>query len=140
MNGLAIARERVEQASDLGGILDAAYGAFMTLLDVVRDRQDRDGPLFAAFVIAGVSVAGGRFAVASAPSLSVSARIEPVVGVCDAGGSAEETSAAVADLCHVLASRLDEAALIANDVEDRRACHEASRHARAMYARFGGAP
>lgn len=140
MKSLAFARERMEQATDLGGVLDASYGVFMTLLDVVKEQQDRGGPLFAAFVIAGVSVAGGRFAIGEAPSLSASALMNPALGVSDAAGSAEEMAAAIADLCRVVASRLDEVALIADDVRDRRACQDASRHARALCARLGGAP
>ncbi len=136
MNSLTFARERMEHATGLGSVLDASYGAFMALLDVVKEQQDRGGPLFAVFVIAGVAVAGGRFAIAEAPSL----RISPAVGGCDPSGSAEETAAAVADLCRVVAGRLDEVAPIADDVRDRRACQDASRHARALCARLGGAP
>lgn len=137
MNSLEMARERVEQASDLAAALDASYGAFMTLLDVVREQQDRGGPLFAAFVAAGVSVAGGRFAIAEAPSLVVSARITPAGRV---PGSAEDIADAVAGLCRVVARRLDDVAVTARDVRDRRACQEASRHAHALWARLGGAP
>jgi len=139
MNNFAIARERLEQNTDICGVLNASYGAFMTLLDVVKEQQDRGGPLFAAFVIAGVSVASGRFAIAEAPSLSVSARMEPTQRARDGGGSAEDAAAAIADLCRVMIRRLDDVALIA-DVRDRRACREASRHARALCARLGGAP
>lgn len=138
MNSLEMARERVERASDLVGVLDASYGAFMTLLDVVKEQQDRGGPLFAAFVIAGVSVAGGRFAIAAAPSLPASARTAPVTGAVGSPGSAAAAAAAVADLCQVIVRRLDDVALSAQDVQDRWACHEASRHARALCARLGG--
>jgi hypothetical protein len=140
MNDFAIARARLDQATDIGGVLNASYGAFMTLLDAVKEQQDRGGPLFAAFVMAGVSVAGGRFAIAEAPSLSTSARMEPTTRSCDVGGPAEDTAAAIADLCWVMIRRLDDVALIADDVRDRRACRDASRHARALRACLGGAP
>jgi len=140
MSSLEMARERVERASDLAGVLDASYFAFMTLLDVVKEQQDRGGPLFPAFVAAGVSVACGRFAIAEAPSLAVSAHMNAAIGGDDAASSAEKTAADIADLCRVIAHRLDDAAPTARDVRDRRACQEASRHAHALCARLGGAP
>lgn len=140
MDILETARERVEQAADLEDVLNASYRAFMVLLDVVREKQDRGGPLFAAFVAAGVSVAGGRFALAAAPSLTATARIAPAAGPAHAASSAEETTAAIAALCRVVVRRLDDVALIARDIRDRQACQEGSRHARDLFARLGGAP
>lgn len=140
MNSLEMARERVERASSLVDVLGASYGAFMAMLDVVKEQQDRGGPLFAAFVIAGVSVAGGRFAIAAAPSLAASARMDPVIGSVASARSAEEAAAAVSDLCQVIARRLDDVAPSAQGTQDRWACQEASRHARALCARLGRVP
>ena len=63
------AQQRLQQASDLAAILDAAYEAFDGMLSVIHLVQDPASGLFAAFVMAAASAANGRTALALAPSL-----------------------------------------------------------------------
>jgi hypothetical protein len=140
MNSLETARVRVEHASDLTSVLSACHAAFMTLLDVIQDQQDRGGPLFAAFVMAGVPAASGRFAVTAAPSLRTPLTSEAPTRATAPAGSAEEIAVGVARLSLLIAYRLYEAALAAQGAEDRRACRDAARHALDLHARFSGTP
>ena len=69
MDGIAALRIRVVRATNLPGILDAAYDAFEGMLLVIHSQEDRAGGGFAAFVMSAASAANGRDAVAAAPSL-----------------------------------------------------------------------
>jgi hypothetical protein len=142
MDRIAGARARLEEADDLSSILDAAYEAFEDMLTVIEDHQDPDEGAFVAFVMAQVPAAGGRDAIAGAPSLPpapVARRV--VLGADPAPGvSAVEAAAAVARLSLLLVSRLDAAAGLSGDVADRTACSLAARHAASVGSLLGGAP
>ncbi len=143
MDQLAVTRARLEQASGLPAILDAAYDAFEDLLSAVEDQQDPDGGGFAAFVMSGAAAANGRDAVAGAPSL-------PLTGPGDAARpksralplevTAVEAVAVLARFSHLLASRLADARVLAVDIGDRAACADASRYAAEVCSLLGGAP
>ena len=130
MNDIAAVRARLEQASDLPGILDAAYDAFEGMLPVIHGQEDRAGGGFAAFVMSAAAAADGRDAVASAPAIG-----DPATGVTE-----EEAAAVLAGLSQLLASRLADAATWAADAADRAACAVAARHAGAIWSLLAGAP
>ena len=69
MDQIESARARLEQATGLPAVLDAAYDAFEEMLSALEDQQDRGGGAFAAFVMSGAAAANGRDALAAAPSL-----------------------------------------------------------------------
>src|SRR5450755_34651 len=100
MNDIAAVRAQLEQASDLPGILDAAYDAFEGMLPVIHGQEDRAGGGFAAFVMSAASAANGRDAVASAPSLPPAApsRTPPPIGGPVTGVTEEEAAAVLAGL------------------------------------------
>lgn len=129
--------ERIERASHVPDILDASYWAFTTMLDLIHKQQDRGGPMFAAFVMAGVPASSGRLALLAAPSLPASTRLMPPASTGAFLGSPEQTADAVAWLSLNLAHRLDDVAATADNAEDRNACVEAARHAWALHARLG---
>ena len=69
MTGIDAVQQRLQQTSDLAGVLDAAYEAFEGMLSVIHPVQDPGSGLFAALVMAAASAANGRNALALAPSL-----------------------------------------------------------------------
>jgi hypothetical protein len=142
MNDIATVRAQLEQASDLPGILDAAYEAFEAMLPVIWGQAERVGGGFAAFVMAGASAANGRDAIASAPSLPPAApgSTPQAAGEQPADVTEEEAAAVLAGLSELLASRLSDAASWAADAADRAACADAARHARAVWSLLAGAP
>ena len=142
MNDIAAARTQLEQASDLAGILDAAYDAFEGMLPLIHGQEDRAGGGFAAFVMSAASAANGRDAVASAPSLPPAApgRPPPAIGAPVTSLTEEEAAAVLAGLSQLLASRLADAATWAADAADRVACAAAARHAGAIWSLLAGAP
>ena len=100
MTRIDAAQRRLQQASDLAEVLDAAYEAFEAMLSVIHGVQDPASGWFAAYVMAAASAANGRNAVALAPSLprrplpAVPAQQRPWPGerperVAEAGGRAE---------------------------------------------------
>ena len=137
MNCIDRARMRVEQAVGLAPLLDASYAAFLMLLPVIEGQQDPASPWFAPFVMAMSSAASGRFAVLDAPSLPAvaDARGVPIPRHLRAG----QTAAALIALSQVLATRLEAAAIAAEQAADRDACARAARHARALFTSLGGA-
>jgi hypothetical protein len=138
MNCLDLARARVEQATGLAGLLQAAYAAFLALLPVIESQQDPASPWFVPFVMAQAPAAGGRLALLGAPSLPPASR---ELGFPAAGQQpAEHAAAAAARLALALAARLDNAAAAAPGPRDRRACARAAGHARDLAAGLGGAP
>lgn len=138
MNSIEAARTRVEQAAGLPALLEASYAAFLTLIPVIERHQDPASRWFVPFVMAGPPAACGRFALLDAPSLPTSAL---AAGDTTAWpGPAGQTAAAVIRLAQALATRLDDAALVAGQAADRDACARAARHARDLCARLGGTP
>ena len=69
MTRIDAAQHRMQQASDLAAVLDAAYEAFEAMLSVLHPAQDPASDLFTALVMAAASAANGRNALALAPSL-----------------------------------------------------------------------
>jgi hypothetical protein len=128
---ITAAQHRVQQASDLPAVLDAAYEAFEAMLSAIDRVQDPGSRLFAALVMAAASAANGRNAVALAPSLPGRALLAvPAGGRPGPGGRPEDLAEAVAGLSHLVAGRLAQAAACAPDPGDRAACTQAARSAR----------
>ena len=142
MDDITAVRARLEQASDLPAILDAAYEAFEGMLPVIHGQEDRAGGGFAAFVMSAASAANGRDAVASAPSLPPAApgHSPLAVGAPVTGVTEEEAAAVLAGLSQLLARRLADAATWAADAADRAACAVAARHAGVIWSLLAGAP
>ena len=125
MNDIAAVRRRVQQASGLGGVLDAAYDAFESMLSVIRDHEDSADGMFIPFVMAATCAANGRDAVLFAPSLPPRRLHEPpAVGPHE--GSAEAAADAVAALSLLVASQLAEVAGSASE-HDRPSAPPAPR-------------
>ncbi len=135
MKNLDAASECIERAISLSDLLDASYNSFTLMLEVIEREQDRGGPLFAAFVMAGVPASSGRFALLTAPSFPASTRHTPPM-VAGEAESAEQAADAIARLSLILAHRLDDEAATAVNADDRTACAEAARHAWALHARL----
>jgi hypothetical protein len=132
MSSLFFVHERLQQASDLAAILDAANDAFESILSVLRAREDPDDPMFGAVVMAAASAADGRDAVLFAPSLPPH-RLHRA----DAEERHDAVGAAaglLASLSELLAARLDDAVSIAADPGDQAACQAGARWARDIHA------
>jgi hypothetical protein len=130
MNRINAAHRRLQQASDLPAVLDAAYEAFEGMLSVIYPAQDPASGWFAAYVMAAASAANGRNALALAPSLPR----RPLLAVPAEQGSGpgerpERLAETVAGLSHLVAGRLALAASGAPDTGDRDACGHAARNA-----------
>ena len=131
MTRIDAAYVRLQQASDLAAVLDAAYEAFEGMVSVIHPVQDPASSLFAAFVMAAASAANGRNALALAPSLpghplaAVPAEQRP-----PPGEPPERVAEVVAVLSHLVAERLGRAAASAPDSGDRAACRAAAESAR----------
>ena len=114
MTRIDAVQHRLQQASDLAAVLDAAYEAFEGMLSVIHPVQDPASGLFAALVMAAASAANGRNALALAPSLpghpllAVPAEQRPW-----SGEPPERVAEVVAGLSHLVAERLAQAAACA---------------------------
>ena len=73
MDTITAAGARLEHATGLPAILDAAYDAFEDMLPAIEAQQDPGSFAFTAFVMSGASAANGRDAIAAAPSLPAAA-------------------------------------------------------------------
>src|ERR1700678_2185757 len=110
------AQHRMQQASELAAVLDAAYEAFDGMLSVIHLVQDPASDLFTVLVIAAASAANGRNALALAPSLpghplhAVPAHEQP-----RPGERPERVAEVVAGLSDLVAGRLTQAAARAPD-------------------------
>jgi hypothetical protein len=142
MDRIESTRARIEQATGLPAILDAAYDAFEQLLTAITSQQDRGGGTFAAFVMSGTAAANGRDALAAAPSL-------PPVSSGDLASTAsastldlptQDAAAVLGGLSHVLSRRLTDASGHTADAGDRLACAQAARHAAEACLLLGGTP
>ncbi len=131
MTGIDVAQQRLQQAGDLAGILDAAYEAFEGMVSVIHRVQDPASGLFTALVMAAASAADGRNALALAPSLpghpllAVPAEQQP-----GSGEPPERVAEVVAGLSDLVAERLELAAASALEAGDRAACRHAPQSAR----------
>lgn len=142
MNRITAARERLDHASDLPAVLDAACEAFHAIIAVLRQHQEDAPEAFPAFVIAAGAAGNGRDWIASAPSLPPDdLRAAPA----DAGGLMPgqpwpHVALEVADLSHRLASRLTQFADQAADPDDQASCGHAAAYARRIHGLLAGAP
>ncbi len=141
MNQITAARIRIDDATDLPALLDAACAAFGTILAVLRHHQPRSGPAFPAFVLAAGAAASGRDQICRAASLPPAATPGPPVpapadspAVRDLAGVA----IALAGLGQALAESLSRAADTA-DSRDRNACLHAARYAARVHLLLAGA-
>jgi hypothetical protein len=134
------ARERLERASDLAAVLDAAYLAFEGMRLGFRACEDPATGLFAAFVMAAASAADGRDAVVFAPSLPPRRDYgAAMTGEGAPGGDgAERVADDAAGLSRLLVSCLARAAGSTADPGDRDACEQAARCARELCELLGG--
>jgi hypothetical protein len=128
---ITAAQHRVQQASDLAAVLDAAYEAFEVMLSAIDRVQDPGSGLFAALVMAAASAANGRNAVALAPSLPGRPLLAVPAGQRPRPGERpEQLAGVVARLSRLVAGRLAQAGACAPDPGDRAACTHAARSAR----------
>jgi hypothetical protein len=141
MNRINAAHRRLQQASDLAAVLDAAYEAFEGMLSVIHPAQDPASDWFAAYVMAAASAANGRNALALAPSLprhplfAVPAEVGP-----GPGERPERVAEVVAGLGELVAGCLASAAAGARDIGDRDACGYAARNALDICGLLSGRP
>jgi hypothetical protein len=138
MTRISAAQHRLQQASGLACVLDAAYESFEGMVSVIHPAEDPASGLFTALVMAAASAANGRNALALAPSfpghplLAVPAVQEP-----GPGEPPERVAEAVAGLSHLVAERLEQAAASAPDSGDRAACRHAAQSAREITGLLG---
>ncbi len=141
MTGIDAAQQRLQQTSDLAGVLDAAYEAFEGMMSVIHRVQDPGSGLFAALVMAAASAANGRNALALAPSLPGHPLLAgPAEQLPWPGGPPERVAEVVAGLSHLVAERLAQAADSAPDTGDRAACRHAAQSARDICGLLSGRP
>jgi hypothetical protein len=117
--------ERLQHATALTAVLDAAYDAFEQMLLAIRVHENPANGLFAAFVMTAASAADGRDAVAFAPSLPPRPDTQAPGDGGLAGESAEAIAESVAALSYLVAARLAQAGASASDPGDRAACADA---------------
>jgi hypothetical protein len=135
---ITAAQHRVQQASGLAAVLDAAYEAFEAMLSALEAVQDPASGLFAVFVMAAASAANGRNAVALAPSLPGYPLLAvPAGGRPWSGERPARLAGLVAGLSHLVAGRLAQAAACAPQSGDRAACAHAARCARDICGLLG---
>jgi len=139
MDTITAARARLEHATALPAILDAAYDAFEDMLPAIEAQQDPGSPAFTAFVMSGAPAANGRDAIAAAPSLPAVTHHVDTTARTLATVTAAQAAAALTGLSHVLVSRLNAAAGLSANPGDRAACASAARHAAAICSLLEGA-
>jgi hypothetical protein len=138
MNCIADAETRLGQATELAGVLDAAYDAFEIMLAVLRRHQEDDAGAFAAFVFAACSAADGRDWIAGAPALPPASSCEPAQGLLE-GASVTDVALAISALSGELATRLAVFGRGAADPDDRTCCEHAAAEAATIQSLLGGA-
>src|SRR5580693_10509114 len=98
MDTITAAGARLERATGLPAILDAAYDAFEDMLPAIEAQQDPGSAAFTAFVMSGASAANGRDAIAAAPSLPADAARGVTPARTPVAVTAQQVAAAVAGL------------------------------------------
>lgn len=130
MTSLTDTQRRVDQASGLAEVLDAAYDAFEDMLTAIYGYHDRGGPFYPALIMASAGAANGRDAVAFAPSLPPPSWPAQIATVPVPDPPAwQDLGASIASLSSLLSTRLRDVAAAAETAEDRRACLDAARYA-----------
>ena len=142
MDQIESALVRLEQATGLPAVLDAAYDAFEQMLSALEEQQDRGGGTFAAFVMSGTAAANGRNALAVAPSLppAPSGDLAAVTAGPSSGRAAEDAAAILAQLGQLLSTRLIDASDLSADPGDKLACAWAAHHAATICSLLGRTP
>jgi hypothetical protein len=142
MNQIESACVRLEQATALPAVLDAAYEAFEEMIWALEEEEDRGGGAFAAFVMSGTAAANGRDALAAAPSLPLapSGDLVAVTAGRSSGLATEDAAAILARLGQMLSSRLAAASDLSADAGDKVACAQAARHAATICSLLGRTP
>src|SRR6266851_4492558 len=106
MTLISRAKEQLQAAEGLPGILDAAHDAFEDMLTVIESWEDPSEGMFITYVTAGMIAANGRDAVLRAPSLPAH-RLNPGPGEEPHDlRPAEDDAQQLAALSMVLAGRL----------------------------------
>jgi hypothetical protein len=142
MDQIESARVRLEQATGLPAVLDAAYEAFEKMLWALEEQEDRGGGAFAASVMSATAAANGRDALAAAPSLPSTPSGDlaaPAAGRSSALAM-EDPVAVLAGLSQLVSSRLARASGLSADVGDKVACARAARHAASICSHLGATP
>jgi len=129
MTSMTDARRRVDEASGLAEVLDAAYDAFEDMLTAIYGYHDAGGPFYPALIMAAADAANGRDAVAFAASLPPSRQVQPAATTAADPVAWQDLGASIAALSSSLSARLREVAAAAKTAEDRRACLDAARYA-----------
>jgi hypothetical protein len=137
MTSIDRARDQLEMAESVPGILDAAGAAFEDMLTVIECWEDPAHRMFITYVTAGMIAANGRDAVLRAPSLPVH-RPSAAGEELSHGETAEDDARELAALSTVIAGRLSDIAGAATELRDRLACEQAARSARNLHALFTG--
>lgn len=135
MSSLAAARDQMGETADLAGLLNAAYTAFAEILSAAERWEDEEDTMVAALAFAAAAAADGRDAIASAPSLPRPPLQAPGPKgrLDDRGSTAGVLIDDLAELSHVLAARLSDAARTAAG-EDAASCRIAASCARQVAA------
>lgn len=131
MDRISAASARLESASTLPAVLDAAYDAFEGILAVLRHHQEHAGGAFPSFVIAAAAAGNGRDDIADAPSLPPAAAPASPAAAAGlmAGASITEVALTIGGLSQALAARLTAAASSAPGPADRASCQHAAHQA-----------
>ena len=128
MTSINVVHDRLQQASDLAAVLDAAYEAFERMLSVIQPFQDPASEWFTPFVMAAASAADGRDSLLFAPSLPNSPMSAVPAGPdTPTAQSSRDVARAVAGLSRLAVGQLARAAASARDGGDRSACQHAIR-------------
>ena len=138
MDRLRSARERIATATDLPGILDAAYDAFEDMLAVLRLHQEDDESAFPAYVVAAAAAANGRDWIAGADTLP-SAKSRDHADDLPEGTSVTDIAQVVAALSSELSAQLAATAARVADPGDRVCCQGAATEAAAIAVLLSGA-
>jgi hypothetical protein len=142
MDQIESARVRLERATRLPAVLDAAYDAFEQLLWALEEQEDHGGGAFAAFVMSATAAANGRDALAAAPSLPLSGSGDLATAVAWSSSSltVDAAAAVLAQLSQLLSGRLADASNQPGNVSDKLACAQAARHAASICSLLGQTP
>lgn len=128
MNQIELARQHVLDADSMPSLLAAGWAAFEVVMAVAGATADQSADMYPALTLARGMAAGGRNAVAFAPSMPVS-YTPPPGNPAPGTDDVDEVADALAELASDLGARLRGAAGLAADARDRTACEEAADYA-----------
>jgi hypothetical protein len=137
MKRLTNARQRLAAATDLPGLLDAAYDAFEDMLLILRRHQEDDNGAFAAFVMAAAAAANGRDWIAGADALPPTTRRDHADDLPE-GATDADVARTIAALSSELVTRLTASVASVADAGDRLCCDGAATEATTITALLSG--